>query len=193
MDDDALQAELEVMAGNAGISGDETATGEAEPIGKTMARWQHLFRFSPDTAVEKIIEHRNNLTRIRVSSEHWETVRDEQEVLGHDRESYEYELELAMKKRAMLPTLVPVAEMSARETVTYLVELDGPLSSAEIVRETAGMEAVPPIVAGESVEEGRAVQLCCINGTAKAAILRWASEEGRGLKYAFGGAYHHDL
>ncbi|KAK3644136.1 hypothetical protein LTR56_004144 [Elasticomyces elasticus] len=182
MDDDALQAELEAMASNAGINETESGAENTEPMFTTIARWKHLFKLSPDTAVEKIIEHRNNLTRIRVSSEHWETVRDEQEVLGHDRESYEYELELAMKKRAMLPTLVPVADMSARETVTYLVELDGPLSSAEIVRETAGMEAVPPIVAGESVEEGRAVQLCCIDGTAKAAILRWASEEGGGYE-----------
>ena len=174
MDDYALQAELEAMADNVSITEarDDKPTG-SEPMSATMARWQRLFNLSPDTAVDRIMDHRQDLTRMRVSDEHWETVRSDEEAQGHDRESYEYDLEL-QKKRALLPDAVPAVE----GTVTYLVELDGPLSSPETVREAGDLDSVPIEVAGRSVEEGRGVRLCCIDGKAKAAILRWASEHG---------------
>ena len=181
MDDFALQSELEAMAGNAAfaMTGDE---GEApESIKKTMARWQELFEMDPDDAVERIMDHRQNLTRMWVSDEHWETVRDEAESQGHDRESYEYELELR-KKKALLPDLMPVVDSSADDKMTYLVELSGPLTTPGDVQRAAGLEDEPPVVKGRSVEEERRVRLCCVDGKAKAAILRWASEAGGGYE-----------
>ncbi|TKA64018.1 hypothetical protein B0A55_09808 [Friedmanniomyces simplex] len=176
-------AELEAMAGNATTAerhDDDTKT--AEPISTTMARWQHLFNLSPDSAVEAIMAHRQNLTRMRISNEHWEAIRSDQEARGHDRESYEHELAL-QKKKALLPSvMLAAAEATTVGTVTYLVELRGPLGSAEIVRKVAGMETVPVEVAGRSVEEGRELRLCCVDEKAKRAILQWASERGAGYE-----------
>ncbi|KAK4541567.1 hypothetical protein LTR36_007864 [Oleoguttula mirabilis] len=181
MDDHSFQQELEALAGNAYNPDPLDTSGKPEPISATMARWQKLFHLSPDEAVDRIMDHRNNLTRTRVSDAHWDTVRSEKEAEGYDREAFEYELEV-QKKKAQLPDLVPAAEGDAGNRVTYLVELSGRLDTLEKVQQAACLEVMPEVVAGRSVEEGRAVQLCCINGTAKTAILRWASKEGGGFE-----------
>ncbi|KAK3677552.1 hypothetical protein LTR78_002402 [Recurvomyces mirabilis] len=174
MDDYALQSELEAMAGNAGMSMTNDEGQTAEGIGKTMARWQKLFKLEPDDAVERIMEHRQDLTRMRMSDDHWETVRNEAESHGHDRESYEYELEL-QKKRALLPDLMSVAGGPADDRMTYLVELSGPLATRSDVQRAAGLEHEPALVKGRNVEDERRVYLCCIDGKAKMAILTWAT------------------
>ena len=169
------------MAGNAALPMMSDEGQAPESMKKTMARWQELFQLQPDDAVERIMDHRQNLTRMRVSDEHWGTVRDEAESQGHDRESYEYELELR-KTKALLPDLMPGAGGSADDTITYLVELSGPLATPGDVQSAAGLEVEPPEVKGRSVEDERRVRLCCVNGKAKAAILRWASEKGGGFE-----------
>ncbi|KAK5110832.1 hypothetical protein LTR62_005543 [Meristemomyces frigidus] len=157
MDDFTLQSELEAMAGNAGIPLSEDQEIPTEGIGTTMARWRKLFDMKPDDAVERIIEHRQNLTRLRVSNDHWETIRAEKENQGYDRESYEYELAL-QKKKALLPTLSPVVDETTGSTVTYFVELDGHLSTPQDVQKAAGMDYEPLKVAGSSVEDDRGVR-----------------------------------
>jgi hypothetical protein len=181
MDESAWQAELEAMASNAIMPIAEDDNTSTEAIGVTMARWQRLFGLSPDDAVDRIMGHRQNLTRTRVSDEHWSTVCHEKELQGYDRESYEYEIEL-QKKKAHLPALITAAEDSSGDGITYLVELAGPLHTVDMVQTAAGMAAAPPVKIGRSVEEGEQVQLCCIDGNAKANILRWASEQGGGYE-----------
>ena len=182
MDDSSLQDELELLATNATNPSSSTGTDNPEPISTTTARWQTLFRLSPDEAIDRLMSHRDNLTRTRVSDDHWEAVRSGREAVGYDREAYEYELNL-QKKRAALPDAVPTAESGGQASpVTYLVELSGPLDSARKVQEVASLEAEPVEVHGESVEEERSVRLCLIDGVAKAAVLRWASEEGGGFE-----------
>ncbi|KAK5137590.1 hypothetical protein LTR08_007885 [Meristemomyces frigidus] len=181
MDDYALHQALEALADNASDSHPPATASNPEPISTTTARWQTLFHLAPDAALDHLIAHRTNLARTSVSDDHWETVRPAKEAAGYDREAYAYELE-AQKKRALLllqqsdaDSVVPAAGSRA---VTYLLELSGPLDSAEAVRAAAGLEAVPMEVCGQSVEEDRVVRLCLIDGVAKAAVLRWASREG---------------
>lgn len=178
MDDYALQQELEAMAGNAFSPALQGEAGESEPISSTIARWQTLFELSQDEAIDRIMDHRNNLTRIRILDAHWDMLRSEKEADGYDREAYEHELELQKKKTA-LPNLLPAAEGSL---VTYLVELNGPLDSPEKVQQAAEMDSAPPVVSGQSLEEGRQVMLCCIDSSAKSAILRWAAGKGGGFE-----------
>jgi hypothetical protein len=175
MDDYTLQQELEVLAGNAFKNNlDFNADTALEPMKDTINRWQKLFNLSSDGAVDRIQEHRNNLTRTRIMDDHWEIIRSDKAAQGYDREAYEYELEL-QKKKAALPDLLPSAEDS---NVTYLVELAGPLSDPNKVQRAAGMEETPAVVSGKSLEEDRPVWLCCIDGAAKNALLRWAAIEG---------------
>ena len=105
-------------------------------------------------------------------------IRCGEEVAGYDCEAYEYELEL-QKKKAALPDLLPSTEDS---TVTYLVELSGPLSDSAKVQHAAVMLNAPSVVSGKSLEEDRSVWLCCIDGAAKHALLRWAADEGGGFE-----------
>lgn len=181
MDDYQLQQELEALAGNAYNPSDRDENAAAEPISTTMSRWQRLFGLSAEDAVDRIMDHRNDLTRSRVSDDHWSTVEDEKEALGYDREAYEYEIGL-QKKKATLPDLVPTANEGNDSTITYLVELTGPLDTVDKVRTAANMDTMPPLVSGTSAEDGRAVSLCCVDSTGKAAILHWASTEGGGFE-----------
>ncbi|KAF2765186.1 hypothetical protein EJ03DRAFT_219190 [Teratosphaeria nubilosa] len=181
MDDFALQQELEALAGNA-FNPDAGVDGASEPIVQTAARWQKLFSLPQDEAIERIMEHRNSLTGVRLTDDHWETIRTEKESEGYDREAYEYEVNL-QRKKALLPGLVPAAGDAAGDsTVTYLVELGGPLATPEKVQAAGDLEKAPDVVEGRSVEESRAVRLCCVDGKAKNAILRWASTEGGGYE-----------
>lgn len=179
MDDHTLQEELEALAGNA-YNPAEDSESKPEPMKTTVARWQKLFNLPQDTAVDAIMEHRNNLTRTRVSDTLWETVRPERESQGYDREAYQYELDL-QKRKAALPDITPAANESP-STMSYLVELSGPFTSAEIIQQAAKLKSLPPVVSGENVEDGRPVSLCCVDGTAKAHILQWASTEGGGFE-----------
>ncbi|KAK5119169.1 hypothetical protein LTR85_007783 [Meristemomyces frigidus] len=181
MDDYDIQQELEALAGNAYNPDPVGNSSKSEPISATMARWQHLFHISQDEAIDRIMDHRNNLTRTRVSDAHWDTVRSEKGAEGYDREAYEYELEL-QRKKALLPDTVPAVKSEADDSVTYLVELSGPLDTPEKVQHAASLESAPEVVAGRSVEEDRIVRLCCVDGVAKTAILRWASNEGGGFE-----------
>lgn len=178
MDDEdfILQQELEALAGNAYNHEPDETVKQAEPISKTMARWQKLFGLSQDDAIDSIMDHRNNLTRTRISDAHWDTVRNEKEDDGYDKEAYEYELNL-QKKRAALPEMLPATE-SADSSITYLIELSGPLDDVERVQQAAEMQDSPETVSGRSLEEGRSVQLCCIDGQAKKNILQWAVRRG---------------
>lgn len=180
MDDLALQIELEALAGNAynpNLPEDGTTP---EPISTTIARWNRLFKIPGDDAVDVIMEHRNNLTRTRISDEHWEAVRTGKESQGYDREAYEYELDL-QKRKANMGNIVPVDD-EAESLVTYLVELSGPLESLEVMQRAAGLEKAPPTVDGWSVEERRSVRMCIVGSKEKRAILRWAAEEGDGFE-----------
>ena len=180
MDDYALQQELEALAGNA-FDPDGTVDGQPqEPISKTMSRWQKLFGLGSDDAIERIQEHRNNLSRIRVSQQHWETVRAVEEARGYDRETYEYELETRSKYVVPAANAVPSSNGPGGR-LTYLVEMSGLLDSVEKVQTAAGIDASPSVVDGHSVEDSRAVSLCCVDAAGRAAILRWAVEHGHGF------------
>ena len=181
MDDYTLQQELEALAGNAWNPDVSDENSNPEPISATMARWQKLFNISADEAIERIMDHRNNLTRTRVSDDHWDTVREEKESSGYDREAYEYDLEL-QKKKAVLPSLLPTAENDTDSSVTYLVELTGRLDSVEKVRIAAELDSEPEVVRGHSEDTFRPVKLCCVDSAAKTAILQWASIEGGGFE-----------
>ena len=180
MDDLALQNELEALAGNAynpHLSDDGTPP---EPISTTIARWNALFKIPGDDAVDVIMEHRNNLTRTRISDEHWDAVRTSKELQGYDREAYEYELEL-QKRKANMGNILPVDD-EADSRVTYLVELSGPLESSEAMQSAAGLETAPPTVNGWSVEDGSIVRMCIVGNKEKRAILKWAAEQGGGFE-----------
>ncbi|KAA8621100.1 hypothetical protein PtrSN002B_003149 [Pyrenophora tritici-repentis] len=89
-----LLTELESLAQKC----ETTSSSGVSPLDITS--WQTLFDFNASKAEEEITDHRANLNRIAISAEHWATVQIEQEALGHDRESYVYQLSRRAKASA---------------------------------------------------------------------------------------------
>lgn len=169
------------MAGNVTAASDPSADTTTEPIGSTMARWQRLFGLGADDAVERIQEHRQDLTRLRITDEHWEAVRTDMERQGYDEESYECSLQLE-RKAAVLQSAAAAPQDEQTDPLSYLLELSGPFSSAARVQQIANLQQRPRERSGRSLEDGREVRLCCIDARTKAAVLQWARNEGRGYE-----------
>lgn len=91
-----LLSELENMANN--IVDDFDTGPELELSDSVITRWQRLFYYTRAEAISRIEQHRSNFSRERVSDEHWEMVRCIKEADGHDRETYEHEIELGRMK-----------------------------------------------------------------------------------------------
>src|SRR5271154_5944937 len=90
-----LLSELENMAY---IVDDSNAGLELKLPNSVIIRWQQLFCYTRAEAISRIEQHRSNLSRERVSDEHWEMVRCAKEADGYDREAYEHEIELERTK-----------------------------------------------------------------------------------------------
>ena len=65
-----------------------------------IKRWQTLFDLSSEQAEAKITSHFSDLDRCSISNEYWATVQEEQEALGHDKETYAFFLGKKDKKKA---------------------------------------------------------------------------------------------
>lgn len=156
------------------VNGLET---DAEPDNETIKRWERLFHYSSTEAAERIKRHRNNLSRVNVSYEHWEIVRAEKEAEGYDREAYEYALTLASKLAA--PSSPPVATAAADPSESqkgskFILELEGPLNTANKVQEVGGLASTPSVFSGVD-DSGEESFFCHVNSEEKQAILKGLS------------------
>jgi hypothetical protein len=157
-----LLAELEDMAAN--VVGEPDT--DFKPEIETIKRWQRLFHYSHAEAMEHINNHRGDLSRARISEEHWEMVRSIKEPKGYDREAYEYSMTL--KK----PHVTGRLEGQPSE---FLLKLEGPLRSAAKVQEAAGLALVPVVISGTG-DSGEEVNFRRVSGAAKKTILEKLSD-----------------
>lgn len=61
---------------------DPSRDANKEPISTTISRWGRLFGLSGDDAIDRIMDHRNDLTRHRVLDAHWDRAHIEQEAMS---------------------------------------------------------------------------------------------------------------
>ncbi|KAF2501391.1 hypothetical protein BU16DRAFT_522362 [Lophium mytilinum] len=161
-------AELNRLA-NAALSTDaQEAFNYPAPV--TIARWQRLFHYNRQQAIELINVQRLDLTRTRISDAHWELVRASREAAGHDRESYEHSLGLGKVLREQ-STTITITTADGTEEQAFVLRLGGLLESAEKVRQVAGLEELPKVVNGEG-ERGPA-QFCVVDLKAKKKVEDW--------------------
>jgi hypothetical protein len=160
-------AELENMAANT------VCTIAEESLADDTKRWQTLFGFSGAQAVEQIHLHRNNMARSKVSDELWSIVQKEQEAQGFDRDSYEYALTNGVFMRK--PLLETTTSRHHSSNTTYIVKIDGPISSADRVKEVTQLSHTPEIARGTG-EAGDAV-FCKIDGTTRQKLIAWLGKE----------------
>lgn len=149
---DLFAEELESMAINVT---EEDTISEID-----LERWQKLFNLPPFEASTALEGYRQDLSRKRISDEHWDAVKVEKQAEGHDRESYEYSLTLPQTREP---------PQKHDERGTFIIQLAGPLSTPAILQEAAALPKLPTIAKG--VGEYGQTQFCEINGAAKSRLL----------------------
>lgn len=152
---------MDILAANAS---DELDTDSESKI-QSIKRWQQVFHYTHAEATARIRDHRANLSRAKVSGEHWEIVRSQKEAAGYDREAYEYSMNL-VKARKHSAT----GSSDIRKPSTYLLKLEELLATAIDVQKAAGLKSAPAIISGVA-EAGDEAKFCYVDGAARKAIL----------------------
>lgn len=173
-------AELECMAA--------THSGLSDDLEEAIMRWQHIFGYFPEQAENMILEQRDDLTSL-VPEELWEAVREQQEFAGHDRESYSHWLRLMQKQQSKPPTR-SVAKEQMKHAMDfsreYLVRLEGPISSVDVIQTLAGLNFTPKVLQGTTEDDDQnAAQFCRVDGLAKEKLTKWIEAEAPAFRPLF--------
>lgn len=163
------------MAMNATV--DQASSVGIESSQEQVSRWQQLFNYSYVDAVDQIQQHRCDVTRQRVSDEHWSLVQAEMEDNGFDREAYEHQMQLGGAKPSQSSHVIGSQQniSSLEENATFIFKLGGPLSGPKEIQIAASLTACPEIMSGFG-QEGEA-KFCCVGSAAKLAIQSWLSRQ----------------
>ena len=159
--------ELVRMAANATIS-NSAGAAQNGPSDDTIQRWQRVFLYSYSEAVERINEHRSDLSRPQSTDEHWDMVRTQFERQGFDKEAFEYNLG---RSSGRTRDKAPLSTRPEWDQTTYLLKLDGPLAEVTTVEEVINLDSPPDVKLGQG-EDGEA-RFCRINSVGKTAVEHW--------------------
>ena len=169
-----LLNELESMATNITDS-NETNT---HPSDEEISRWQTLFSYSQDDAIQQITNQRDNVTPRKVSDDHWDLVKSDKEGQGYSREAYEHWISIG----GNVPRSFEV-DTAVQSDATYLVLLSGILSTPGCVQKAANLSELPTVINAASEDEG--TEFCMINGSGKQAITKWLYQSKSPFKPTF--------
>lgn len=167
--EDLIATELKNMTINVV---DESFGPEYKLSDDTILRWQRLFGCLSKSKAVKLLEHyRNDLTRPRVSDEHWSIVRTEKEAEDYDRESYEYSLGRERNNAVHLQKSVLTTNRNSKLRNYFILKLEESLSTAIRIQEAARLNTLPKILIGEdSCGEASFVR---VDSFAKEIIQKW--------------------
>ncbi|KAH7095088.1 hypothetical protein FB567DRAFT_511735 [Paraphoma chrysanthemicola] len=160
--------ELERMAAAATAS----ASDDLAPLQDNIERWQRLFGYSKVEAWQLISEQRQNVTRDRISDDHWALIKEEKEALGYDREAYEHSLQLPEVFKSQSAT-IPTTESDGGESM-LLFRLGGLLDSPEKVTKIAALQRLP--IVREGTNERGAVKFCVVDKEAQHKLEEWLAQ-----------------
>ena len=166
-----LFEELENMAINAA---DECGL-ELQPDEDEIARWQKLFVYTYSEAVEQITSQKNDYSRCKVSDDLWDLVKSQKEAQGYSREAYEHEIRTGGRPTVSNDHCVVTGISASQASATYLVLLEGILSTPEMIQATKKLPEPPQAVQASS-ENGDSV-FCRIDGKIKQAIENWLPQQ----------------
>ncbi|KAF2641221.1 hypothetical protein P280DRAFT_542367 [Massarina eburnea CBS 473.64] len=162
--------EVERMA-QAASAADALIAGEY-PSADTIQRWKKLFGYSDMEATQLVSQQRADVTRERISDDHWAEVSAAKEALGYDREAYEHSLQLQKVFKDNSATIT--ATSSGGET-TLFFKLGGLLDSPEKVKELAGLEELPKVVVGMGTTGP--VKFCLVNKKTQKRLQKWLVQQ----------------
>lgn len=181
-------AELERLA-QAAEAADAQLASEY-PSQDTIQRWQQLFGYTSQEAVQLIGAQRGDgrfcrthqvaswgvlivvfvVTRERITDEHWELIKAEKEAAGHDRESYEHSLQL---KNVFSSQSASIPHPDGG--LVLLFRLGGLLNSAKKVQEVAKLVELP--VEQEGWSERGPVKFVMVDEDAKRKLEEWLTQQ----------------
>lgn len=156
-----LQAELELMAesGQATMDTEDKLDDEG---------FEQFCKMHPDMtseeAADRIREVRSDLSRTRITDEHWDEIKSTQMALGHTKESYEYSLQIRGHDNGRS------RERPTPPDLKILLKLEGPLSTITKVREVAGLDHDPQTQSVTN-ESGGLTDFVIVDGRAKDTII----------------------
>ena len=166
--------ELESMAVNAADDCDV----ESEPSEAEIQRWQTLFAYSYSEAVEQIKNQKSDYSRYRVSNDHWDLVRSQKEAQGYSRDAYEHWIKTRCQSALSshgAPKHIDISSSSSQAHSSYLILLEGILSTPKSIQDAANLSETPPTV--QAASETRAAVFCKIDGTTKQSIQSWLLQQ----------------
>lgn len=178
--------ELELMALNSSFATDDTKPNGLEPSAEEVARWQKLFGYSKEQAIQAIDEHRADITRTRISDNHWQMMQSQME--GYDREAYEHYLMMSKAQRKT-PAASTSKGSDRKNDALYLFKLGDaqigePLSTPTQVQTAAGLATTPPTHKGvgqadeqHANEGGFGAVFCQLDAFAKQRVEQYLANQ----------------
>ena len=169
-----LLAELETMAINAADHHDDFEPSESE-----ILQWQKLFSYTYSEAVERIRARFDDYARSRISDDQWAAIKADKEAQGFSRDAYEHWIGISGKQQRS-ETKSP----NATANISYLLLLNGILSTPEVVQQAAELQWSPANIPGAS-DSGKETYFVKIDGISKQKIEEWLAEQKSAFKPTF--------
>jgi hypothetical protein len=170
---DAAFQELEEIASHFPTIG-PASSSEPEIDAATVKRWMQLFSYTEAEARTKIIEHRADCTRLLLTDEQWDMLREWKETQGYDKEAWEYEMQrLKLGAGRVSTNANGEATKQPKRAARYLFLMEGPLSNVEAVQHIAGLDDSPTMFWGSNLNpEREGAAFCLVSAEARDKILR---------------------
>jgi len=166
-----LFEELESMAVNAA----DDCDGEFQPSKEEITRWQTVFSYSYSEAIEQIKNQKSDYSRYRVSNDHWDLVKSQKVAQGYSREAYEQSIKTGGQSAPSHGEQKPIDTSVSRAESSYLILLEGILSTPKSIQDAASLSEPPQAVQAAS-ETGDGI-FCRIDGNMKQSIIDWLSQQ----------------
>ncbi|KAL8652335.1 MAG: hypothetical protein Q9226_004317 [Calogaya cf. arnoldii] len=157
MDMDSCWEALEELAGASSTSYDE-------PTREEIDRWCNLFGYVESEAPDVIKEFRLDLNRRRLTNDQWDTIKDDKEAEGHDRETYEHQLQLSLTQ-----SKISSRPRAYDDQALFVFKLGPPFADIESLQSAVGVLATLKKGLGEEGD----VDFAHVTGAAKRAIEDW--------------------
>lgn len=98
---------------------------------------------------------------------------------GYDKEAYEFKIAFKpIHKQSFVDTTTPTPRQENPDSVTYLLNLEGPFQSAKFLQKLAGLSEEPGVTTGIR-DSGDDATFCLINESDKTLVINCLAANGQ--------------
>lgn len=127
----AMLDELESMAESLTFQPIDNETNDME---QTIKRWRTLFGMDHESASDAISRFRTDINRVRLTQTQWRLMAQAQNSKDHDKESFEYYLEMEKRKKTSQSTHPKTAPLRANPDLRWIFRPIRPLETVEKIK-----------------------------------------------------------